>query len=435
MEERRRNSPFVTGRTPISGQPIRGIPLRQPGGAVGAPGSVPGSVPGRVPGAVPGRSPFIRGTESLNRGLRQLSTKPEATKHAGVKPSLLNTQSVTSSGCNDLDKILEHQGIPLGSSILVEESGTTDFANVLSKVFVSQGIVHNRLDPQISNTHIILLTSNQHWTKELPGVFKGSSRDIKKQRVQENENKLSVQNLITGDSHGARSKDLKIAWRYGLNDQNKAQTQSQGDNNVLYKDYNHQFDITSRLSPGPGTNELTTIQISSNFKSILKNIEHVIMQHQGKVIRLLIPSFLNPSMYPPQLTSSHEALQFAHGLRSLTRKFDKLCIMLTLALDLYPRSTALVKLLESLTDSVIHLEPFNQEMTRFLEKAYHNQPTKVSHGLVHVYKIAHASERGQMKVTVNEYAFKNGRKKFEIEEWGIPVEDEGDDDAKKSMEF
>lgn len=42
------------------------------------------------------------------------------------------------------------------------------------------------------------------------------------------------------------------------------------------------------------------------------------------------------------------------------------------------------------------------------------------------------SARGMMMVRNGEYAFKNGRKKFEIEEWGIPVEDE---EPEKEMDF
>ncbi|CAM9013436.1 unnamed protein product [Wickerhamomyces anomalus] len=99
---------------------------------------------------------------------------------------------------------------------------------------------------------------------------------------------------------------------------------------------------------------------------------------------------------------------------------------MSIALDLFPRETSLVKTIEILSDAVFNLEPFGQDMLKFLEKAYHNQPTKVQHGLVHVYKVPQLSERGQMLIMKSEFAFKNGKKKFEIEEWGIPVEDEGE---------
>ena len=39
-----------------------------------------------------------------------------------------------------------------------------------------------------------------------------------------------------------------------------------------------------------------------------------------------------------------------------------------------------------------------------------------------------------MMVHDGEYAFKNGRKKFEIEEWSIPVEDDSKDDTHQTQE-
>lgn len=427
------------------GEPVTapGIPGRAPLGP-NIPGRVPpannisggGVLPQRGAGGIGGTGQLRRtgmSPELLANQVQNLSVE-EVVKHPGVRPSSITSQATVSTGSADLDKILGHQGLPLGSSLLVEENGTTDFASVLMKSFASQGIVHNRLDPKNSNTHVIVLSSNNSWAKELPGVYKGSSRDIKKNRVLENEKKISVQNLLdTTEKPNIRPKvddkkdnDLRIAWRYGLNDAAKKQQVANLDNET-YKDFNHQFDITSRLTPSPNANEITFIPLSSSFKPVLKQIEQTIQKHKTKIIRLVIPSFLNPSMYPPQLTTSQESLQFIHSLRSLTRKYSKnLVIAMSIAMDLYSRESSLVKYMEILTDAVFNLEPFNQDMIKFLEKAYHNQPTKVQHGLVHVYKIPHLSEKGQMLIMKSEFAFKNGKKKFEIEEWGIPVEDESE---------
>lgn len=399
----RRSSPFISGRAPLGGPP--------------------GRTPGRTPISTartllhsggPRADPRADGT-SLVQGVQQLSIKAP---HPGVKPSIVNSHHTVSTGAADLDKILMHMGVPLGSSILLEESGTTDFSSVLAKAFASQGVIHNRLDSQSPNTHVVVVSSNLAWARELPGVYKGSSKDVKRQKVMDNEQKVSVQNMI---SESKRS-DMKIAWRYGLNDQSKKA--AAGETNELYKDYNHQFDITTRLTPAAGAHELTMLQVAP-YKQMLKQLEQLCIQHGDKVVRVLVPQFLHPSMYSPSMAGP-ESLQFIHTLRAMTRKHPKIVVMVTLALDLYPRDTALVKTMEQLMDSVCHLEPFNQDMVKFLEKAYHNQPTKVQHGLLHVYKLAHMSERGQMLVTKGEYAFKNGRKRFEVEEWGIPVEDEGE---------
>ncbi|CCH45054.1 Elongator complex protein [Wickerhamomyces ciferrii] len=444
-------------RGEVLGGPNPRIPNAVPGRG-GAPVTAPG-IPGRAPLGpnVPGRVPpprDISGTPLPPRGaginpLKRTGMEPdllanqvqnlsveEIVKHPGVRPSSITSQATISTGSADLDKILGHQGLPVGSSYLLEESGTTDFSSVLMKSFASQGIVQNRLDPKNPNTHVIVLSSNQAWGKELPGVYKGSSRDIKRNRVIQNEQKLSVQNLLdTGDAPKPRASsssnsekkdnDLRIAWRYGLNDPKKQQATPL--DNETYKDFNHQFDITSRLVPSPNANEITYIPLGTSFKPVIKQLETTIQRHKTKIIRLVIPSFLNPSMYPPPLATSQEALQFVHSLRSLTRKYSKtLAIAMSIPLELYPRDSLLIKQIESLSDAVFNLEPFNQEMLKFLEKAYQNQPTKVQHGLVHVYKVPHLSEKGQMLIMKSEFAFKNGKKKFEIEEWGIPVEDEGE---------
>lgn len=100
---------------------------------------------------------------------------------------------------------------------------------------------------------------------------------------------------------------------------------------------------------------------------------------------------------------------------------------MSLPVDLYPRSSTTTTLIENLCDSVIHLQPFNQAMSQLIEKAYKNEPAKIQHGLVNILKLPVLSERGLMTIHQGEYAFKNGRKKFEIEEWGIPVEDDAND--------
>lgn len=429
----------IAGR---GGEPVTapGIPGRAPLGP-GIPGRVPPSSDISGGGILPQRG---AGPNQLRRSgmtpellanqVQNLSVE-EVVKHPGVRPSSITSQATVSTGSADLDKILGHQGLPLGSSLLIEENGTTDFASVLMKSFASQGIVHNRLDPKNSNTHVIVLSSNNSWGKELPGIYKGSSRDQKKSRILANENKVSVQNLLDNVERPTtpskaktetKDNDLRIAWRYGLNDGAKKQQTANLDNET-YKDFNNQFDITSRLTPTPNANEITYIPLGPSFKPVIKQLELTIQKHKNKVIRLVIPSFLNPSMYPPPLTTSQESLQFIHSLRSLTRKYSKsLVIGMSIALDLFPRETSLVKNIEILSDAVFNLEPFGQDMLKFLEKAYHNQPTKVQHGLVHVYKVPQLSERGQMLIMKSEFAFKNGKKKFEIEEWGIPVEDEGE---------
>jgi elongator complex protein 4 len=60
---------------------------------------------------------------------------------SGVRPSSLSSQPVTSTGTASLDSLLGgHGGLALGSSLLIEESGTTDFAGALVKYYAAEGI-------------------------------------------------------------------------------------------------------------------------------------------------------------------------------------------------------------------------------------------------------------------------------------------------------
>lgn len=411
------------------GEIIGGVPARAP------------AVPGRNP-AIPGRSPPIAGrapagvsSSVRNPATRSPISKPDRApdvssimmNNPGVRPSLSTSQPTTSTGTSDLDKILVHQGLPLGNSLLIEESGTTDFASVLLRACVSQGVIHNRISNE-QNAHSIVVGVNQQWSNELPGVYKGSSKEQKRAKIIENESKVSVSNLSNVPSASTRSADpnLKIAWRYGLNKKPESKDEVE---NTTYEHYNNQFDLTQKLVPGPNPQDISYVPLSQNYSTVINQISSIVntqlRSSTGKVIRLVIPSILNPSLYHPSYTSLSFLIPFIHSLRSLLRQYSSNLVMVcSISLDLYPKDSNLLVLVQSLFDAVIHLQPFNQGMTQLLEKAYKNEPSKIQQGLVNIMKIPVLSERGLMMVHDGEYAFKNGRKKFEIDEWSIPVEDD-----------
>ncbi|RLV92979.1 Elongator complex protein 4 [Spathaspora sp. JA1] len=411
-----------------------------------------GGNPGRiVPNAIPGRSPIPTipgrgappGVNRASPGISRGSPRPATQdidlimKNPGVRPSVITSQPTISTGTSDLDKILLHQGLPLGHSLLIEESGTTDFASVITRAFASQGIMHNRITSDI-NCHVIVIGVSSMWSNDLPGLYKGSSREQKKQKIKEIESKVSVSNLVqTPNVRGApgTTQDLKIAWRYGLN--------KKPDEEVVttnYEHYNHQFDLTQKLTPGPNTQDISYIPISSQTQ-IIQQISQIVRtqlgSNQGKLIRIVIPGILNPSIYPVSTASPTFIFPLVHSLRGLLRQYpNNLTLIGSLPLDLYPRDSNLTGFFENVFDSVIHLQPFNQEMSQLIEKAYKNEPGKIQQGLVNIIKVPVLSEKGLMMIHDGEYAFKNGRKKFEIEEWGIPVEDEEEDSqTTKNIDF
>ncbi|SCU94745.1 LANO_0E07954g1_1 [Lachancea nothofagi CBS 11611] len=352
--------------------------------------------------------------------------------HPGIRPSPATSQPTAATGCHDLDKLLSHMGLPLGQLLLVQEQSATDFSSVIVKTFAAQGIVHNRIEGSNAftkgNTHLVVLTLNQSFAKELPGVYQGSRKDVKRTKVSTAESEVTVQNTLESVAlkQSVAPKDLKIAWRYGLKDGSKSKgNQKQNSDLDTFPNYSHTFDITSRLVPAPTSAELTLISPVQTLSMVLAQLKAVFKKHERKVIRVVIPNLLHPAMYPPKYSQLSELLPLLHGIRSIIKENgDRAVLLSTLSSDLYSNSGCQVlPMVENMFDSVISLEPFPQEMSQFLERVYKSQPNKIQHGLVHVFKLPLLSDRGEMHVMRSEYAFRNGKKKFEIEPWGIPVDD------------
>ncbi|KAK6463969.1 Elongator complex protein 4 [Scheffersomyces coipomensis] len=418
MSFRKRSEVIGGGPTPQRGAPVSPIPGRGPVVPRGPISSLNRQIPARD---------AIRSPQSKSKDdLEAIMSNP------AVRPSLITSQPTISTGASDLDKILLHQGLPLGHSLLLEESSTTDFSSVVLRAFVSQGVMHNRITKDKLHSHVIVAGVPSQWANDLPGLYKGSSKEQKKAKIAENESKVSVSNLSNRVASGRN--DLKIAWRYGLNQ--KASGEEFGENSS-YENYNNQFDITQKLTPGPSSQDISFVRISPNFGDIISQIEGIIKlqlkQDPSKTIRLVIPSLLNPTIYSPIFSAPTFIIPFIHTLRAQLRKYENsLSLIASICLELYPRDSSLTSTLEGLFDSVIHLQPFNQEMSQLIEKAYKNEPAKIQQGLVNIIKLPVLSEKGLMMIHDGEYAFKNGRKKFEIEEWGIPVEDVGKDEEQQT---
>lgn len=106
----------------------------------------------------------------------------------GTRPSPLDGRLTTSTGTASLDQLLAgHCGMPLGVSLLIEETGTTDFGGTLLRYFAAQGLVQGH--------YVHFLGPGDVCRRELPGLAdKATKADSK---------------------GGAVSSDkMKIAWRY-----------------------------------------------------------------------------------------------------------------------------------------------------------------------------------------------------------------------------
>jgi elongator complex protein 4 len=115
------------------------------------------------------------------------SVAPPAPTPPGVRPSPIDGRPTTSTGTPSLDGILAgHAGLALGNSILIEESGTTDYAGALLRFYAAEGVVQGH------KVHVVGM--GEVWGRELPGI----SEDKHDRRKEGKE----------------RAEKMKIAWRY-----------------------------------------------------------------------------------------------------------------------------------------------------------------------------------------------------------------------------
>ncbi|KAL6941668.1 hypothetical protein ACO0RG_002805 [Hanseniaspora osmophila] len=439
-------SSFSMKKTPLTNNilPSRGaVPNRAPLGRAPL-----GRDLGRAP---PGRGPAGRAstsamgshqpaphTDKITQGVENLSLQQQQQQtlstHPGVKPSsIITTQQVTSTGCSGLDRTLMHGGLPLNHSLLIQETGdSTDFNSVLGKLFASQSVQYNKIQPK--STHLIVLTKNQHFASDLPGLYKTSSRkEMKKLKVSEHESKLTVQNLIdqtgrTPKDQPQASKDLKIAWRYGLQGNPSTSSLSTG-SSVDYTDENYvkKFDITTTMVPAPSKEDISIIS-PLNVTACISKIKETIARHPNKLIRILLPNFLHPALYPPSYYEISNIMQMVTNLNTIVKTSTfPVVLMTSISTVLFKDQCPLiVQLMNQFHDAIVELEPFPQEMLDYLEVCYkaQGQPNKVQHGLLNVYKIPILSDaRGEMHIKKSELCFRNGKKGLDVEEWSIPVDE------------
>lgn len=400
----------------------------------GGPGVMRGPIP--VRGPVPARGPpFVPGRAAPPHLQKPVATEKTILQHIGVRPSIQNALPTISTGSSGLDSILGHVGLPLGSVLMLEETGNTDYASVLLRSFSALGVNQSRVGdgkpvPEGPNeTKIIAVGVPSSWASELPGMYI-ESKEKKKLKIKEQEKKLTVGNVLNNNE---KASNMTIAWRYA----NQSQA-TKGISNDESKPYYSTFlDYRSRISPSPSPLEVESIDIdeivstktSSIFNSLLSrlisSVESSIKKSPTTVIRIVIPSLLHPLIYPRECATQKEFILLVHGLVALCRKYTQnVAIMLSISEDLYPRELSIIRRAELLVDGVIHIEPFTEDLQSTSSEAPSNSSeNKPYQGLVNIYKLPVLSERGQMEARRGEFAFRVGRKSFEIEPWGIPVEE------------
>ncbi len=124
---------------------------------------------------------------SSSGSTRVAQANTDSTPVPGVRPSPLDGRPTTSSGTASLDSLLAgHSGIPLGTSLLIGEHGTTDFAGMLLRYYAAEGLVQGH--------QIHVLGLHEGWRADLPG--------------------LSTDSKSSSKSEASSEDKMKIAWRY-----------------------------------------------------------------------------------------------------------------------------------------------------------------------------------------------------------------------------
>ncbi|CAG8981950.1 hypothetical protein HYALB_00013571 [Hymenoscyphus albidus] len=311
----------------------------------------------------------------------------------GTRPSPLDGRLTTSTGTRSLDALLAgHAGLALGTSLLIEESGTTDFAGSLLKYYVAEGVVQKHT--------IHVLGMPEGWGRELPGLGSGDDGS-KGKKVKVGEEKMN------------------IAWRYerlgefgatiggGARERNFPQSTPTSSSEPAI--FCHDFDLSKRLIlPSPSNIHfiplsaqptLTFIDSSPSLSPFTKFIHHLTTNLQNSppttIHRLAIPNLFSPALYPSHTSNPTHILPFLHTLRALLRKYPtRLALLITLPLPLSPRSTGLTRWIELLSDGVLELSPFPSSAIVAKPAAASTVSEEPPQGMVNIHRLPVVHEKG-----------------------------------------
>lgn len=306
----------------------------------------------------------------------------------GIRPSPLDGRLTTSTGTASLDTLLAgHAGLPLGTSLLVEEQGTTDFSGVLLRYYAAEGLVQGH--------QVHVLGFSEAWRHELPALAaRQETSDIAKSQAPPDEK-------------------MKIAWRYEtLGNRAASSLPIRGKDGDATSIFCHNFDLTKRLAPATIKGNIFATQASnplsfrpepsgtkSPFRKFLRDIQAKIANSSPSTIhRVVVPSLLSPTLYPSSVCHPTEILQFLHSLRALLRQYSgQLNAMLSFPVSLHPRSNGLTRWIELLADGVLELIPLPPDNKAVAPQAGSKSASKDadrSQGLLRVHSLPIYHEKG-----------------------------------------
>ena len=383
----------------------------------------------------------------------------------GSRPSVLGGCHVASTGTASIDSILVHRGLPCGSSLLIEENGTTDNAGAILRCFAAEGLLQGHT--------LWVVGAGKEWVKQLPGVA-GNDAGRKGKKEANKDDKMKIAWRYEGQEGNFRdfvctpeSRTRRLLRKYipafplrkrsANSNPAPAPAAAQGrmpsvaptDSSEAPPPFCHTFDLTKRLEI-PANSKIKYLPISFRkdgrgpFAGIIETF------HKQKASglsnsphRIVIPSFLSPATYPQAASHPEHVVTLFQSLRSLLRmEGDETTIMVSLPLSLYSRNDGLIRWLEVMVDGTLELEPFphssdDDEALGISGAATRNE--EKPHGMLHIHKLPLIHEQGSehgrhsAKALGDNLAFTVSRREFKVGPFHLPPAD-GDQEAQKEAD-
>ncbi|OAR02534.1 hypothetical protein LLEC1_07990 [Akanthomyces lecanii] len=303
--------------------------------------------------------------------------KVEKSLPSGTRPSPHDGRLTTSSGTQSLDQLLAgHAGLPMGTSLLIEETGTTDFGGMLLRYYAAEGLVQGH--------HVHVVGFDDSWRRELPGL----GGDPKEKPVK---------------SESSSDSKMKIAWRYETLGNRVSPSREPAQQATTQQSaaaaFCHTFNLTKKLESSDIKGQLFGSPIVNGFSRSTPFFRDFIASAAAKLAntppstihRVVVPSLLSPTLYPSYACNPQEVLQFLHGLRGLLRRYPtRLSAIATLPISLYPRANGLTRWAELLCDGVLELVPLGHQIQVSRDPTSEDK----AQGLLRVHSLPIFHERG-----------------------------------------
>ncbi|XP_022105745.1 elongator complex protein 4-like [Acanthaster planci] len=336
----------------------------------------------------------------------QKKTRGKVTQIPGTRPSLQNGQLLVSSGVPSLDFVVGG-GIAVGTTFLIEEDAYGNYASLLLRYFLAEGVM--------TGQSLFLSSADekpQKMLKNLPCPVEDDPVKKVAETIRDNEGAVSSEDR------------MKIAWRYEHLPKHQSTPSTHR--------FGHFYDL-SKSMPSDRLSSISCHCVPMNDESgsvspYLRLFQHIEQQiteggfsllhkqsSNRNILRIAIHSLASPLWGEEQVVSQGvELCQFLHALRALLRNSLAVCVI-TMPTHLFA-DVAVIRRVERLCDTAVRLESFAGSDK---EK---NPVYKEYHGLFHIKQLPRLNSLSGHMPDTTDLAFKLKRKKLTIEKLHLPPE-------------